>query len=157
MSALSTALQEIATSWSGQIQSLAESLAPAHVRPAISVRTEVNETQAVITISASKSIVPDAIAQELGSGLRATQGPKKFIDIYPKRGTYLIFDGTNAWAGQTIFTKHVNHPGINPANEGKGYIMPAVQEVVAKGKAELSQAVRSAISVTIKQAFTSAK
>ena len=89
----------------------------------------------------------DARAQEFGS--------KEFapISIEPKYAEHLVFMGTNDFVGKKIITDHVNHPGINAANGGVGYLNPAVQVLRERGGAELSEDVRQAILSDIRAKF----
>lgn len=150
---LQLALKRKAAAWAGQLTRLAKSLAPAHVRPAISSKVEEKDGKFIIRTTASKKLVPDARAQEYGSGLRARRGPKQKYLIHPKQSPFLEFEGTNEFAGWLIRTKEVKHPGIRAANDGKGYIGPAQKEIRKKLKAELKSEVKNAIQAELRAGF----
>lgn len=162
-SSIPAALKRRATAWAGQLTKMARELAPAHVQPAISSHIEEKENGTfIIRITADRSVAPDARAQEYGSGLHARRGPKHLIPILPKSGKYLAFFwevATNSPEsfrmtpdGKVLLTS-VKHPGIEAANEGKGYIAPAVNELRSRGRAELDTDVRQAILSDIRRSF----
>lgn len=162
-SRLSTNLKRRASAWAGQITSLARSLAPSHVRPAISSKTETkDEGTYIIRTTADRKIAPDARAWEYGSGIHARRGKKGKYPILPKNKGVLAFNWEVANANPENFTFApdgrvllfaVNHPGIQAANGGKGYIAPAIRELKKKGKAELSKDIRDAILGDLRTAF----
>lgn len=84
-------------------------------------------TRWTITIGTN---VEYARAQEFGSGLHATRGPKKKIKISPKRKKALAFKWPNAPSGlePSKSGKHVflsvMHPGVKP----QPYLRPALEE-----------------------------
>ena len=135
MSRLATNLKRRAVSWAGQLTSLAKSFAPNHVEPAISSHVEEKaEGEYIIRITADRRIAPDARAWEFGSGLHARRGPKAKYPIRPKNGKMLAFHWEVANASPERFSflpdgrvilPSVQHPGIEAANSGKGYIAPA--------------------------------
>ena len=156
-------LKAKATSWAGQLTKLARSYAPSHVRPAISSHVEEKgEGTFIIRITADRKIAPDARAQEYGSGLRARRGAKKKYPIVPKEKKLLAFYWEVASAnpqyfqflpdGRVVFSS-VQHPGIEAANEGKGYIAPAVNELRKRGRQELTKEVKAAILDDIRRSF----
>jgi hypothetical protein len=160
-SALPTALQALTEEWTGQLLDLIVSLAPKHIAPYVRVEPQVSGNQYTIRITVNRFENPkpnygslDARAQEYGSGLRARRGGQHIIKIVPTQESgWLIFKGTKEYQGMVIKTKEVNHPGIEAANSGQGYIAPAVNAVRAEGRAELSQAVRGAILSDIRRSF----
>lgn len=159
---LTTALLKRARAWAGQLTALAKGLAPAHVRPAISSKVETKETGFIIRITASRKVAPDARAQEFGSGLHARRGIKKKYPIIPKTRKFLAFNWEIANANPERFSflpdgrvllPSVQHPGIQAANVGKGYIAPAMRELRKRGRAELDKDIREAILGDLRESF----
>lgn len=156
-------LKRRAAAWAGQLTSLAKSLAPAHVQSSISSHVEDGKDGTfIIRITADRAKAPDARAQEFGSGIHARRGPKAKYPILPKNGKYLAFDWDIANAnperfsflpdGRVRLTK-VSHPGIEAANEGQGYIAPAMRELRKRAKAELDKEIRDAIMGDLRESF----
>lgn len=149
--------------WAGQLTSLAKSFAPAHVRKAISSHVEEkNGGTYLIRITADRRIAPDARAWEYGSGLHARRGLKKKYPILPKTKKVLAFHWEVADANPQNFSflpdgrvmlPAVQHPGIQAANAGKGYIGPALKELRKRAKEQLSQDVRDAIMSDLRRSF----
>lgn len=160
---LSNNLKRRAAAWAGQLTTLAKSLAPNHVQPAIHSHVEEKgDSQFIIRITADRRIAPDARAQEFGSGLHARRGPKVKYPILPKNGKMLAFKWEIADANPERFSflpdgrvllPGVMHPGIQAANEGQGYIAPAMRELRKKAKAELSADIRAAIVGDLRESF----
>lgn len=167
---LQTNLKKRAAAWAGQLTRLAKGFAPNHVEPAISSTTEVKEDGTYrIRITADRRIAPDARAQEYGSGIHARRGKKDFYPITPKSKKMLAFyenaNGTwdydmfdppmprvHAPDGRGLFYG-VMHPGIEAANNGKGYIAPAMRELRKRAKAELSKDIKDAIVGDLRASF----
>ena len=157
---LANKLKNRARSWAGQLTSLARSLAPAHVQPAIHSKVEEKgDGQFIIRIMADRRVAPDARAQEFGSGLHARRGAKK---KYPIQGhPFLVFPWDVATQNPDQFTMHegkvvlaqVMHPGIEAANGGKGYIAPAMNELRKHARAELSKDIKEAIVGDLRESF----
>jgi hypothetical protein len=169
ISRLAGTLKARATSWAGQLTSLAKSLAPTHVANAISSHVEdKGEGEYIIRITANRNIAPDARAWEFGSGIHARRGVKKKYPIKPKEKKILAFywdvatvsemergsPGKFMFApdGRVLFHS-VQHPGIEAANGGKGYIAPAMIELRKKGRQELSESIRQAIVGDLRESF----
>lgn len=166
---LTAAIKRRAIAWAGQLTKLAKSFAPNHLRPYISSRVEQKETGFVIRIMADRNANPiekygsaDARAQEFGSGLKARRGAKKKYLIKPKNKKVLAFPWAVADANPERFKftsdgrvmlGSVMHPGIQAANNGKGYIAPAMKELKKRGKAELKNDIRQAILGDLRQSF----
>jgi hypothetical protein len=156
-------LKRRAAAWAGQLTSMAKSLAPQHVQPAISSHVEdKGDGTYIIRITADRGIAPDARAQEYGSGLHARRGLKKKYPILPKNRRMLAFywevadenpDQFQFLSDGRVLMKSVMHPGIEAANGGKGYIGPAMKELKAKAKAELDVEIRNAIVSDLRAAF----
>ena len=51
-------------------------------------------------------------AYEWGSGVHRTRGTPAKYPIVPVSAQRLVFEGTNAYEGKTIFTNLVMHPGV---------------------------------------------
>src|SRR5690242_1679037 len=136
---LASNLKRRAAAWAGQLTSLAKSFAPSHIEPAISSKVEdKGEGEYVIRITADRKIAPDARAWEFGSGIHARRGVKKKYPIRPKNRKFLAFKWEVADANPENFKflpdgrvmlGSVQHPGIQAANGGKGYIAPAMIEL----------------------------
>lgn len=156
-------LKARASAWAAQLTRLAKSYAPVHVQPAISSRTEVKDDGTfIIRITADRRIAPDARAQEFGSGEHARRGPKQKYPIRPKTKRVLAFHWEVANANPERFKfapdgrvllSQVMHPGIEAANNGKGYIAPAMKELKKKAKAELTKDIKSAILGDLRESF----
>jgi hypothetical protein len=162
-------LKRRAASWAAQLTKLAKALAPNHVRPAIKSRVETkDEGRYVIRITADRRLAPDARAQEFGSGLRARRGKKSKYIIKPKNKKLLAFywevatvsemergaPGKFTFAPDGRVTFHsVMHPGIQAANNGQGYIAPAMKELRRKARAELSKDIKDAILGDLRTSF----
>lgn len=168
---LATNLKRRATAWAGQLTRLAKAYAPTHVRPAISSKVEEKEGDEYrIRIIADRKIVPDARAQEYGSGIHARRGKKEKYPIRPKvMGDTLAFyeNANGTWDydmydppmpsmhledGRGLFYG-VMHPGIMAANDGKGYIHPAMNEIRRKARKELDKDIREAILGDLRESF----
>lgn len=160
---LQNALLRRARAWAGQITRLAKSFAPDHVKPAISSHVETKgEGSFVIRTIADRRIAPDARAQERGSGLHAHRGPRAKYPILPKTKRLLAFywevadrnpDQFNFSPDGRVLLPKVNHPGIEAANSGQGYIKPAVRELRKRAKAELNKDIREAILGDLRTSF----
>lgn len=161
---LTSALKRRAAAWAGQMTSLAKAFAPAHVKGAISSKVEEkDEGTFIIRTTASRRIAPDARAQEYGSGLKARRGLKKKYTIRPKPGGKALafpWEVANNEPERFSFLPDgrvvlpsVQHPGIQAANNGKGYIAPAANEIRKRGREQLSKEIRDAILGDIRSSF----
>jgi hypothetical protein len=160
---LAANLKKRATAWAGQLTKLAKAFAPAHVEPAISSHVETKDDGTyIIRITANRNVAPDARAQEFGSGLHARRGVKRKYPILPKNGRVLAFNWevANAQPERFVFAPDgrvllpsVQHPGIEAANNGKGYIAPAMNELRKRARAELDKEVRDAIVGDLRESF----
>lgn len=172
---LTSALKRRATSWAGQLTKLSKALAPDHLKRYIVSRVEQKETGFIIRTTVNRNANPiekygsaDARAQEYGSGLRARRGAKKKYPIKPKNKKILAFywevaTRSEMEAGRPgkfmfapdgrVLMHQVNHPGIKAANNGQGYIAPAMRELRKRGKAELKNDIRQAILGDLRQSF----
>lgn len=160
---LATNLKKKAAAWAGQLTRLAKGFAPSHVKPAISSAVESKDDGTyIIRITANRAVAPDARAQEFGSGLHARRGVKKKYLITPKTQKVLAFNWEVANANPERFVfapdgrvllPSVQHPGIEAANSGKGYIAPAMKELRKRAKAELDKEVKDAIMGDLRESF----
>lgn len=136
-----------------RILDAARKFAPnAHVRESISADQveDQGKNRIIITL---KATAPDARAYEYGSGIHSRRsnqsprqlGPKGKIEITPRNAPYLVFP----WDGKIIKTLRVEHPGVNPANQGEGYLRKAVKETKKENKAELAQGISRAVKSDI--------
>lgn len=163
MATLKSNLERRAIAWAGQLTQAAKAYAPAHLQPAIHTKVETTDTGFTLRLGVSNNKptgvghynygTSDARAQEYGSGIRAQRRQAGMISIDAVNKPLLIFPGTNDFAGQIIMVKHVNHPGINAANSGKGYMRPAVEDLRKRMRADLENDVRDAIRTTMRLAF----
>lgn len=166
---LNDALFRKARSWAGQLTSLARSFAPSHVGKAIHSKVEEGNRagQWIIRVEIDVSKVPDAAAWEFGSGIHARKGPKHKYPIRPKAGNrFLAFNWEVANMNPTQFKflpdgrvllPSVQHPGIEAANNGAGYVRPAMAELRKRGKGELSKEVKQAILGDLRSALKGTK
>jgi|GEM_PF-2250751 len=169
-STLGNALKRRATAWASQLTILAKFYAPEHLKAHIHSKVESKDEGTYIirtTVDRSANSLEkygtaDARAQEYGSGLRARRGTKKKYTIRPKNGKVLAFHWEVAEANPERFSfakdgrvllPSVQHPGIQAANEGKGYIGPAQTEIRKRGKVELSVDVKNAILSDLRTSF----
>lgn len=162
-SRLQEALYRRAISWAGQLTRLAKSLAPDHVRKAISSKVEKKKDgKVLIRITADRKIAPDARAWEYGSGIHARRGLIGKYLIRPKNKKVLAFnwevanqnpDKFNFLPDGRVMLPQVEHPGIEAANGGRGYIAPAIRQLRKRAKSELSKEIKQAILGDIRAAF----
>jgi hypothetical protein len=167
---LSDAIKRRAIAWAGQITTLAKNFAPNHLKAHIRSKVESKDggtfiIRTFVDRSANnleKYGTADARAQEYGSGLQARRGPKKKYPIYPKTKKVLAFHWDVADANPENFKfssdgkvllGSVQHPGIQAANGGKGYIGPAQNEIRKRGRSELSKDIRQAILGDLRVSF----
>ncbi len=104
---------------------------------------KVTQAQVAINIRLSNDRIA---AFEWGSGVHRKRGtPAKYI-VTPKHAKSLVFPGTNAWAGQTIITKRVEHPGV----KAKPFLEPAKQQTRQQNLTDLRAAVSTNIRLIVK-------
>lgn len=161
-------LKNQARYWAGQMTIRAKAYAPNHVKNSISSKVEeVGEGRYIIRTTADRRIAPDARAQEYGSGLRARRGVKRKYIIKPKNKKLLAFywdvldefDAPETVLFSPKFTgfapdgratfRYVEHPGIQAANGGKGYIAPAAKDLRKRIKESLKKGGADAIRADI--------
>lgn len=133
----------------------------------------------VFTGTALNKDKPVARAYEYGSGIRSRssktspkqQGSRGYIRIAPKRKKVLAFFwdkvdertpagkkflGISVKTGKAMFN-YVDHPGVQAANNGKGYLAPAITKVRRQIRKELPEDVRKAVLGSFKKSFGVAK
>jgi len=120
---------------------LARKYAPSnHIKKSIKKGWRKSSGKYVIYVSAGPTAEGDARARELGSGIHAKVGAKNKIPILPRRGKYLVFPWDKAYpeiprtADGRVLLKKVNHPGVEAANAGQGYLSPAAKDVIQELK-----------------------
>jgi len=111
---------------------------------------------------------PDARAREYGSGVWARRGPKGKILITPKQAKALVFPWQVATSlvsqgavnpniprtpdGKVILKK-VEHPGVDAANEGRGYIGPAMVDTRKALRQKMKKEGKKAIQLDMRVSF----
>jgi hypothetical protein len=92
------------------------------------------------------NIAEMARAYEYGSGEHARRGSRSKYVILPKNAPYLVFMGTNKFAGHLVETPIVHHPGVAP----RPFLTPAVQDNKARIKQLLGEEFHQYISKAIR-------
>ena len=115
-------------------------------------RVEGRGTSRFITVSINMNPatggVPYARAFDVGSGIHG-KDRRKYI-ITPRGGRFLQFAGTNQFAGQTIRTPIVEHPGV----KGVGYTKKAIEESKPAIRAEIAKDVKENLRLYLKAQFS---
>ena len=108
---------------------------------------------------------PDARSREYGSGVWARRGPKGKILIRPRNAPLLVFPwqvATSPISGDIniprdslglVHLKQVEHPGVDAANEGQGYIGPAMREALKANRERMKKDGAAAIKLDMRAAF----
>ena len=159
-----------ARAWAGEITKTAKRFAPnSRIRSAIKSKVErAGLGKYIIRVIVDKTIAPEASALEYGSGIHSRLsrtskyqlGVRGKIEIKPKTKKALAFFWEKADPskhtilpdGRVLFPR-VEHPGVEAANRGRGYIAPAIKEVKKRGKDKLSAELRQAILADIRSSF----
>jgi hypothetical protein len=140
----------------------------------VTSKTVVNEGKLTIvsTGSSSKRV---ARAYEYGSGIHSRSpktspkqmGSRGYIRIAPKTKKVLAFFwekvsantpagkkflGISRSTGKALFN-YVEHPGVEAANNGKGYLTPAINKVRAQIRKDIPKDVRKAVLGSFKKGF----
>ena len=92
---------------------------------------------ASITIWVDTNIAPQAMIFEKGA---------KPHPIDAKNAPYLVFEGTNAFAGKLIQVEHVDHPGM----EKRPFLQPAKDKHREQNKQEIRDAVGRNLRLVIR-------
>lgn len=154
--------------WAGQITRLAHRNLGKY-RKLITVQSRVEEGKGLIGIR-SIAMGITARAYEYGSGIHSRLmkkspkqvAPKGKILIKPKNKKVLAFfwEVANANPDQFVFAEdgrvllpHVMHPGVKAANNGKGYLSPAINEVRKQVRKEIPIETRKAVLATFRKSF----
>ncbi len=118
---------------------------------------------------------PVARAYEYGSGRHSRSskvspkqmGSRGFIRIAPKNKKVLAFPwdkvsentpagkkflGVSKSTGKALF-RYVDHPGVRAANNGRGYLAPAITEVRRQIKKEIPKEIREAVLGSLRRGF----
>jgi hypothetical protein len=165
---LTPRLRARAKAWAGQITKLAHRNL-GKFRKIISVKSTVKESAGKVDIL-STATGEASRAYEYGSGIHSRLSKKSPKQISPK-GKILIkpitrkvlafnWEVANTSPGYFIFLDDgrvifpsVKHPGVKAANEGKGYLAPAVNEVRKQIRKEISKETRDAVLGTFRKSF----
>lgn len=148
-----------AEKYSKKLGELARKYAPSnHIKKSIKNYWRKSSGKYVLTASAGPTAEGDARARELGSGIHAKVGPKNKYPILPRRGKYLVFPWDKAYpeiprtADGRVLLKKVNHPGVEAANAGQGYLSPAAKDVIQELKDKFAIEARAYIIADLKEA-----
>lgn len=156
------------------VVSMARSKAPNnHIRAAIK-RTQAQKmgdagtVKVQLTVYVDGNDAPDAHAREVGSGMHASTGEKKFVDIFPVNASALSFrwpkffenppDGANkgkiiaaSSKTQTVALNWVEHPGV----EATPYMKPAADTMLAQAPAIVADALQKDVADFVVSVFAS--
>lgn len=127
------ALANIARGYASTTTRLAKELAPNnHLRQ--SIQSSVEQSGEGTFIIRVRARGPDARAREYGSGIWARRGPRGKILIRPRNKRALAFYWEKAnpniptLPDGRVLLGSVEHPGVDAANDGQGYLHPAIRE-----------------------------
>ena len=156
--------------YAGLITKTAKEYAPNnHLKNNIVSTVEISQGKYIIRVRVTG---PDARAREYGSGIHARRsatsrhqlGPKGKILIRPKAGKkFLAFpwdvanDNIPRLPDGRVLLREVQHPGVEAANNGKGYIAPAVNDVRKQIRERFGRDVARGIRLDIRAAFKGAR
>lgn len=88
------------------------------------------------TITIDLTLNGIGLAYEYGSGIHRTRKSSGAPGTYPIPGNpVLVFEGTNKFAGQTIITPSVDHPGVAPRpflKPAKDSLRPEIRREIAR-------------------------
>jgi len=110
-------------------------------------KTETRNITVAINMNPATGGAPFARAFDTGSGLHGKY--KKKYAIVPINGRFLQFAGTNEYAGQTVRTKKVMHPGV----KGTGYIDRAIKAARPEIRADLVKSVGNKLRLYLRKEF----
>ena len=130
--------------------------------------SEADTIKVQCTVYVDGVTAPDAHAREVGSGMRATTGEKKFVDIFPVNATALKFswpkffenspDGVNkgkiiaaSAKDQTVALNWVEHPGV----EATPYMKPAGDKMLQQAPALVADAIQKDVADFVVSVFES--
>lgn len=141
----------------------------------VSSRTVVQGDRLIVFTTGMGKGKDVARAYESGSGIHSRSpktspkqmGSRGYIRIAPKTKKVLAFFwdkvssntpagkkflGVSKSTGKALFN-YVDHPGVEAANNGKGYIAPAVNKVRAQIRKDIPKDVRKVVLGTFKKSF----
>lgn len=101
---------------------------------------KVTQKQAEVSLTLSSKL----LAYEYGSGVHGKKHAK--YPITPKNAGALVFDGTNKFAGQTIITQLVMHPGV----EKRPFLDPAKKQTRQQNLKDIKDASNKSIRLIIR-------
>lgn len=143
-----------------------------------------NTVEIISTASPKDNDKPVARAYEYGSGTRSRSvkrsrfqmGARGFIKIAPKNKKVLAFDWQTIYGplqaggkkligrstthidertgGYNIMFRYVEHPGVQAANNGKGYLAPAITKNRKPMNAEIAKEVGEEARSVLRRAFS---
>ena len=85
-------------------------------------------------------------AFEWGSGIHRERGTPKKYTISANKAPFLIFEGTNQFAGQRIVIPSVDHPGV----KARPFLEPAKRQTRQQNLADLRATVNTNLKLIIK-------
>lgn len=125
--------------WSSKLRGTVRIGIPRKYKDTVSVKVSVGEGHEGM-----------ARAFEYGSGIHATRGKKGLYKIEPRNKKFLSFAGTNDFAGRSIITFLVMHPGVRP----RPFIRPSIDAVHKGATTDLAisvkKNVKSMLTATLK-------
>ena len=177
---LQSELQKSATQWARRITEEAKNNLGKFGRLiGVQSRTEVGDgVVSIQTVASNKArseygdVKNVAHAYEYGSGIHSKTAPHKYR-IAPRRKKALAFfwekmdtmeeESLNAVFnspkfigfaddGRAMF-RFVDHPGVQAANNGRGYMKPAIDKVRRQIRKETPEVVRKEVRLTIRRGF----
>jgi hypothetical protein len=116
-----------------------------HITNAFTI-SEVSEFPGGMMITIANK-APEAHAFEVGSGIHGETGEKYIIT--PKNSDALVFPGTNEFAGHTIVTPIVHHPGV----AARPFLHPANEANRAAAMTMLKAVVGNSVKMAIREAW----
>lgn len=153
---------------SDKLKATAQRYAPnSHVRNSISVNSVESQAGGKITIEL-KAVARDARAYEYGSGIHSRRsevsphqlGPKGKILIKPTGGKKVLAfpwdvqgPGIPRSKDGRVNLPSVEHPGVEAANNGQGYLRKSVKDNKAQAKKDVAAGVAGALKLDIKARF----
>lgn len=138
-------------------------------------RVDIITTASPKLADAEGNVKDVAKAYEYGSGTRSRSmkrskfqmGARGFIRIRPKNGKVLAFPwnkvdsstragrkfvGISEKSGKAMFL-YVDHPGVRAANNGRGYMAPAITKIRKQMQKDIPLAIREEVIGSFRRAF----
>ena len=151
-------LFNIARGYASYATRLAKGYAPnRHLRD--SIHSTVDAKGRGVYIIRTQAKGPDARAREYGSGIHARRRGPHYITIRPKNKKVLAFFWEKAneniprLPDGRVMLKSVEHPGVEAAQNGKGYIGPAFNETRKALRERLLKEGAEAIRIDLRASF----